>query len=327
MELNKVHNIDFLNNTLPDKCANLIIADPPYFEVKGDFDFIWESFEDYLIDVEKWTIECKRLLADNGTLFWWGHAKKIAYSQIILDKYFNLENVIKWHKYDSRANKGAYNYRSFAPVTEHLLMYSNEIGMSALSKILHTIDLWKPIIEKLNKNIVSKKQCYEIFKKDGRYTSEQSLIVQTKNKFGWGNRFDFMDEKLFDLCKEELKFDFTYKQIYDEYVILLNKYKNKFRTFNNYTGLTDVWKFSQEASVSKNYDHDTQKTETISRIIINTCSNKNDLVVIPFSGSGTEVSMAIKEGRNSIGFDVEEKHCNTSNNRIKNILKTPTLFT
>ena len=25
----------FLNNNLPDKCANLIIADPPYFEVKG----------------------------------------------------------------------------------------------------------------------------------------------------------------------------------------------------------------------------------------------------------------------------------------------------
>ena len=34
---------DFLNNNLPDKCANLIIADPPYFEVKGAFDFVWNS--------------------------------------------------------------------------------------------------------------------------------------------------------------------------------------------------------------------------------------------------------------------------------------------
>ena len=71
MEVNKIHNINFLDNTLPDKCANLIIADPPYFEVKGDFDFIWKSFDDYLKDVEKWAKECKRLLADNGTLFWY----------------------------------------------------------------------------------------------------------------------------------------------------------------------------------------------------------------------------------------------------------------
>ena len=27
MELNKIYNIDFLENTLPDKCANLIIAE------------------------------------------------------------------------------------------------------------------------------------------------------------------------------------------------------------------------------------------------------------------------------------------------------------
>jgi DNA modification methylase len=74
--LNKIHHDNFLNNNLPEKSVNMILADPPYFQVKGDFDFIWNSFEDYLKDVEKWAIECKRLLADNGTLFWYGHAKK-----------------------------------------------------------------------------------------------------------------------------------------------------------------------------------------------------------------------------------------------------------
>jgi DNA modification methylase len=46
-EINKVHHDDFLNNGLPDKCAKLIISDPPYFEVKGDFDFIWRDREHY----------------------------------------------------------------------------------------------------------------------------------------------------------------------------------------------------------------------------------------------------------------------------------------
>ena len=68
MELNKVHNIDFLDNSLSDKCAKLIIADPPYFEVKGEFDFIWATMADYLKDVEAWAIACKRILKENGML-------------------------------------------------------------------------------------------------------------------------------------------------------------------------------------------------------------------------------------------------------------------
>ena len=92
--INQVLHSDFLKNELPDKCAKLIIADPPYFEVKGEFDFIWKSFHEYLKDVEQWAIECKRILADGGTLLWYGHAKKIAYTQIILDKIFTIENNI-----------------------------------------------------------------------------------------------------------------------------------------------------------------------------------------------------------------------------------------
>lgn len=76
MNHNKVYHMNFLDNSLPDNCAQLIIADPPYFKTKGEFDFIWKSFDDYLQDVEKWVLECKRILADNGTLFWYGTLKK-----------------------------------------------------------------------------------------------------------------------------------------------------------------------------------------------------------------------------------------------------------
>ena len=118
---------NFLNNNLPDKCANLIIADPPYFEVKGAFDFVWNSFEDYLQDVEKWAIECKRILADNGTLFWYGHAKRIAYAQIIFDKYFNLLNNLVWDKGSFMGLEESEGLRSFAPCTERILMYGSDV--------------------------------------------------------------------------------------------------------------------------------------------------------------------------------------------------------
>lgn len=76
--MNVVYHNDWMKNELPDKSVQLIIADPPYFETKGEFDFIWNSFDDYLIDVEKWAKECKRILAENGTLFWFGSSKRIA---------------------------------------------------------------------------------------------------------------------------------------------------------------------------------------------------------------------------------------------------------
>ena len=68
MESNVVYHLDFLRNKLPDHCANLIIADPPYFEVKGDFDFTFDDFQCYLQHVEAWAKECARILAEKATL-------------------------------------------------------------------------------------------------------------------------------------------------------------------------------------------------------------------------------------------------------------------
>jgi site-specific DNA-methyltransferase (adenine-specific) len=131
MKYNEIYNQDFLKNDLPDHCADLIICDPPYFEIKGGFDFQFKSFDDYLENVQIWAKECKRLLSETGTLLWWGHAKKIAYSQIILDKYFNLENSLIWQKKDCQTQKQDFSKsRCFAPVTERLLMYSNEINQT-----------------------------------------------------------------------------------------------------------------------------------------------------------------------------------------------------
>lgn len=74
------------------------------------------------------------------------------------------------------------------------------------------------------------------------------------------------------------------------------------------------------------YNHDTVKPEALTRALILTCSRKNDLVVIPFAGSGTECAMSIKEGRRAIGFDIEEKYAEMSNDRIQGILSQPSLF-
>ena len=126
----KIYHDDWMNNGLPDKSVQLIIADPPYFETKGEFDFVWNTFEEYLKDVEKWANECKRLLAENGTLYWFGGSKKIAYTQIIFDKYFGLVNNLVWEKAEAGGlfgSTGSEQLRSYPNSTERILMYSNDV--------------------------------------------------------------------------------------------------------------------------------------------------------------------------------------------------------
>jgi site-specific DNA-methyltransferase (adenine-specific) len=90
--------------------------------------------------------------------------------------------------------------------------------------------------------------------------------------------------------------------------------------------LEEVFEFSQQSSITKNFDHETKKPEKLTRALILTCSRKNDLVVIPFAGSGTEVAMSIKEGRKAIGFDINSKYVEMSNKRIKTFKDAPSLF-
>ena len=314
MEVNKIYHDDWMNNQLPDKSVQLIIADPPYFEVKGSFDFVWESFDEYLIDVEKWAIECKRLLADNGTLFWYGNSKKIAYSQIIIDKYFNLENSLVWRKKDSIQ----YQYyspdlaRTFNTHNERLLMYSNEEENKGGSGV------YDNIIAYMN----------EEREKAGLKTCKQiNELLEVSTGGGGMAAHYFNGNKIYELptaeMYERLQKCGHFKKPYDE---LRKEYDELRRFFYNPNKYEEVLEFSQEGHKTRKYDHDTCKPETLTRALILTCSREKDLVFIPFAGSGTEVAMAIKEGRKAIGFDIEEKYVEMGNKRIDIIKAQPSLF-
>jgi DNA modification methylase len=328
MELNKVHNIDFLNNDLPDKCAKLIIADPPYFEIKGAFDFIWQDIHEYLKDVQKWAIECKRLLADNGTLFWYGHAKHIAYSQVVLDEYFHLENSLVWRKKDSIQ----YQYyspdlaRRFNTHNERILMYSNEIEMTGLEMI--TEEYIKPrnpfskyLKEEFSKAGVTNKQIAALFpSKTGGLTGCVS---------NWINGDNVITEDQYLIIRNYLNNEYLrkeYEYLRKEYEDLRKEYEDLRRFFYNPLKIEEVLEFSQEGHITKNYDHETKKPETLTRALILTCSRPGDLVLIPFAGSGTECAMSAKESRPFVGYETTKKHADMSNDRVKEVLRTPSLF-
>lgn len=331
---NTVHFKNFLENKLPAGCAKLIIADPPYFEVKGDFDFIWPSFQAYLQDVRLWALECERLLADNGTLLWYGDRLKIAYSQVILDEFLNLESNITIRIINKQSQKvKPCDARSFLNVTERLLMYSKDTDVTGL--------------EYIEKEFVAPRNPFAIELKRARIAKGVSIKdVAEYGKFygnvnhggavtNWENGYNVpMPEQWAKLC-EYLPIKLTnhdsvreqYDAIRAEYEGIRQEFESKRRYFEPLEKYkTDVWDFTSESHISKQYEHDTIKPEKLTRMVILACSRPGDLVVVPFAGSGTECAMAAKEGRPFVGFDIDEKHVNTSNKRCIVILNKPKLF-
>ena len=324
--INRVHHLNFLNNTLPDKCANLIIADPPYFEVKGAFDFVWEDMKAYLLDVEKWAKECKRLLADNGTLFWFGDAKNIAYAQVIFDLHFTLLNSIVWentndHKQQIRFNEGL---RTFAPLTERILMYGSKAhdvtGLAAVEK--EFVAPRNPFAIELKKARIAKGVSINQVAEYGKFYGNVNHGGAVTN---WERGYNVPLPEQWEILCNNLPIERKeYDELRIEYEMIRAEYEAKRRSFENFRSFGDVIRLPNYQTC--NHDHDTVKPEELARTLIMTCSRKDDLVIVPFSGSGTECAMSVKEGRRAIGFDIEEKYCKMSNRRVQDILRKPELF-
>jgi site-specific DNA-methyltransferase (adenine-specific)/modification methylase len=66
--------------------------------------------------------------------------------------------------------------------------------------------------------------------------------------------------------------------------------------------------------------HSTQKPEELLYRVILSTSNVGDVVLDPFSGSGTTAAVAKKLGRNFIAFEREQFYIDVANNRLKDIV-------
>jgi len=117
-------NDDVLNvlKTVDDNSIDLIIADPPYFQIKGDFDFIWKTQKEYLEWTRQWLYEAKRVLKDNGTLMLWGGVgpKPLTFARVAImiedEEIFKIQNWIT-----QRNSRGYGSKRNYMSAREDIL--------------------------------------------------------------------------------------------------------------------------------------------------------------------------------------------------------------
>jgi len=80
------------------------------------------------------------------------------------------------------------------------------------------------------------------------------------------------------------------------------------KKYNNGKQMRNYWDIQRTMKKNEKTNHPTQKKIELSDIIIEGHSNENDLVYIPFAGSGSEIESCIKYSRNYIATETNKQY-------------------
>ena len=299
METNIIYNEDCINGLslmLADESVDLIIADPPYFKVISEkWDYQWRTEDDYLEWSRKWIAEVSRVLRKGGSFYLFGYFRMLSRLLPILeDNGLELRQQIILNKgMQAVSGRATKNYKMFPNVTESILFLYKDA---------------KPFV----KNYLKLRQ--KELGLSAKYINE-ALGVKSNGGGMWsiytGKNVckQLPTEELWNKLQIILKFDIPYSRIC--------------QTYNAQMGVTDVWddiKFYGE----KDRFHPTQKPlDLITRLVL-VSSNKGDVILDPFMGSGTTAVASIINDRKYIGFEINDDYYHKSINRINNIFTKET---
>jgi len=310
--------------TMESDSVDLIYLDPPFFSNR-DYEVIWgdegevRSFQDrwaggiehYIAWLKERVIEMHRILKSTGSIFLHCDWHADAYIRVgILDQIFlpqNFRNHIVWKR--NFTKKGSqFKMTRYAQNTDSIFFYSKTDNYCFET----------PRVKNLDDESLLK--IYNKVDEDGkRYKSEpielpkmmarKNLIFEYKGyipKFGWM----MTKEKLDELDKQN-KIFFTQngkprrKNFLDDYA--------GYEVDNQWFDIFPVGQVQSEI-----IGYPTQKPETLLQRIIECASSEGDIVLDPFVGGGTTVSVADKLKRKWIGIDQSVAAIRVSDLRMKN---------
>lgn len=272
-----LYQIDVLEGfrNIPDKSQDLIIADPPYYKaINEGWDKQWKTETEYLDWCKLWFNECVRVLKDTGSFYCYGNFDILSKQKVLIfDAQLNFRQNITLNKgLKSIAGRTSDKLRMYPTASEQLLFYINDT-MPKIRELLRE--------KRLQKGYTIKQMADFM----GVYTALYGFYEQNNT----GSQVPTLEQ--WNKIQLILEIDIDYSIIQN--------------TFNLPTGITDVWDFTPD---KVRYGHPTQKPQDICQRIIKASSNKNDNVLIPFAGSGSEIVGCQELKRNCIAFEIESKY-------------------
>lgn len=137
--------------------------------------------------------------------------------------------------------------------------------------------------------------------------------------FDWGGstnkRFCSRYEYVFFFTKQ--KDDYTFN-LEDVKIPALNYRPDRYKS--QLKNPSDVWRISLvSGNSSERTEHPAQYPEELIERILKVGSNKNDLILDPFMGSGTTAVVSKKLGRRYVGYETELEFIQIAEKRLKNV--------
>lgn len=276
--------------------VKLIYIDPP-FATEGDFvsGEGAESYSDkidraeFLENLRERLIYMREILADNGSIYIHCDWRMSGYVRLVMDDIFgrdNFLNEIIWCYGERELSQRQFNKKH-----DNIFFYAKNYGNK--SRPFNCWDIALPYSEGSIKkyNLVDNEgRRYQIRGKGGKYTGEQQLSPEIEQKHPEWTYRDYLDKKKGILPRD---------------------------WFSDIT-------FENRASLDRT-TYPTQKPSKLLERIIKVSSNKDDLVMDLFAGSGTTAAIAEKLGRRWIVCDFGKHAIYTMQKRILNIANSKKL--
>lgn len=301
VQMNKIILGDCLDvlPTIPDASIDLVIADPPYFKVISEkWDYQWRTEEDYVSWCEKWIREVARVTKRTATFYLFGYIHALAKLIPVVERYgfeFRQQIVIDKGK-QAIAGRHTSTYKMFPTVTESILFFVKDA---------------RPYVKELLKDAQ---------KKSGLTAKQINEGMGVKSNGGGMWTFYQGDNILASIPTEE-----AWEKM-QEILSIDVPYREVSFTFNREMDITDVWSdidfYSGKKGGGRKRAHSTQKPMKLTRRLIEASSDKNDVVLDPFAGSGAICRSAGVLGRRFIGIEKDEGH----HRRASDLVSQPTLL-
>jgi len=306
----------------------LILTDPPYGKVRGDFDNEWRNRPAMLKDCETWLEMMVQAMKPNATLWWFAWPSLAGRIEaMIAERLKPLAHVV-WLKPSSLAQKNCPEFlRAPAPETERILMAEHygadnmalgESGYAAKcdearGHIFESIrDYLAGERDRAGFDNASVNHAWRAEKGGGggmasHWFTNSQWALPTQENYDWLR-------KLFNRGGGEfLRKD--YEELRKDYEELRKDYEELRRYFALEKGdpKTDIWKFR---SSGNKHGHPTEKPLDLMQFMVRISCRPGGTILDPFAGSGTTGRAAKDLGRKCTLIEREERYCEIAARRM-----------
>jgi len=292
---------------IPDHSISLVLTDPPYHttkkkNIKNDTSF--DSDEDFLLWLEKYSIEWYRVLRPNGSIYVYCSSAMAARIEVLIMKRFNILAHVVWTKpndpgfdgWKQKMKKEA--LRQWYDHSERIIFaepsYAGNLNKSSFGNFLKKVRL---------ESNMSGHQLTELIGAYGRVNHGGSV-----HNWEAGRNIPSRDQ---------------YNKICDAIISCgkvkeMPPYEDVIRPFevNSMVEFTDVWNFCSVRPY--NGKHPAEKPIDMLEHSILSTTYEGDIVLDCFAGSGSTAIAALNTGRKVILMELDDVWINSIKTRLEN---------